>query len=189
MESNRWGNAAREKVTDCCWKTALTIAILVLSITRCPVSPNAPHSQRQFWDQITHKQGEGLLVLGDLLFGQRIGLDGCDGAVSQIRDNSGRPAGAGRSELGILRSRVEGRRTKKLGGRASSIPWLVKVKEERGDRVKGERRTEEREGSMDFWRGRKLRGIPALRKRQNNTADLPITGLYDSGGQSSNVTS
>jgi len=29
------------------------------------------------------KEGEGLLVLGNLLFGQRIGLDRCDGAVSQ----------------------------------------------------------------------------------------------------------
>jgi len=32
--------------------------------------------------RVTYKQGESLLVLRDLLFGQRIGLEECDGAVS-----------------------------------------------------------------------------------------------------------
>lgn len=85
MGSDRRGIAARENDTGLSAKIALTIAILVLSIRRDSVSLKcSTHPQTSILDQITHKKGERLLILGDLLFGQRISLKKRDGAVSHV---------------------------------------------------------------------------------------------------------
>lgn len=74
-ESLAWVNAGG--------KIALTIAILVLYAQEMPNQYLFGKFRAQSTCRVTHKQGECLLVLGDLLFSQRVGLNGCDGILVQ----------------------------------------------------------------------------------------------------------